>query len=52
VTHVFQNRRDGRVAVLDRYLRESAEKAYPDISYERDAYAAQRAAEREMGCGK
>jgi hypothetical protein len=52
VAHVFQNRRDGRVEFLDRYLRESVEKAYNDISYERDAYAAQRAAERELGCGK
>jgi len=52
VTHVFQNRRDGRVEFLDRYLKESVEKAYNDVSYERDAYAVQRAAERELGCGK
>jgi hypothetical protein len=52
VTHVFQNRRDGRVEFLDRYLKESVEKAYHDISYERDAYAAQRAAERYLGCGR
>jgi hypothetical protein len=52
VTHVFQNRRDGRVEFLDRYLRESIEKAYEDISYEQEAYAVQRTAERAMGCGK
>ncbi len=52
VTHVFQNRRDGRVEFLDRYLRESIEKGYEDISYEQEAYAVQRTAERAMGCGK
>jgi hypothetical protein len=51
LTHVFQNRRDGRAEFLDRYLRESIEKGYDAISYEREAYAVQAAAERELGCG-
>jgi hypothetical protein len=52
MTHVFQNRRDGRSEFLDRYLRETIEKGYEEISYEKDAYAVQRLAERAMGCGK
>jgi hypothetical protein len=51
LAHIQQNRRDGRAEFLDRYLKESIEKGYADISYEREAYAVQRVAERAGGCG-
>ena len=41
---------DGRAEFLDRYLKETIEKGYADISYEREAYAVQAAAERALGC--
>jgi hypothetical protein len=39
LTHVFQNRRDGRDVFFSKYVSDAAKYSYRDIPYEKEAYA-------------
>jgi hypothetical protein len=41
LTHVFQNRRDGRDVFFSKYASDAAKYSYRDIPYEKEAYAVQ-----------